>query len=250
MIVTVDHFYDTIGGGHLEFKAIAFAREQLLNKVSSQQIEHFSLGANLGQCCGGSVSLLFETIVQNQLQLDVYGAGHVAQALIPMLAGLPVSVRWIDSREELFPKQIPANVEVFIEAYPEDCVSTAKPNTANVILTHNHQLDFSLCEKILKREDASFLGVIGSKTKAKRFQMRLSHKEFTPQQISNLTCPIGLLEIKGKRPSEVAVSICAQLIGLYQTELPSPIRQGIQWKEIKNILVEEPGSMTKVEEEQ
>ncbi|MFP5304158.1 XdhC family protein, partial [Cobetia sp. SIMBA_158] len=67
-----------------------------------------------------------------------------------------------------------------------------------LILTHNHQLDFALTQAIIKRADANWLGVIGSDTKAKRFKQRLAHRNFTTEQINQMTCPVGLENVTGK----------------------------------------------------
>lgn len=66
MLVCTDDCHGTIGGGHLEYKAIALAREQLASGNDSTSAEpclrRFPLGASLGQCCGGLVHLLFEPL--------------------------------------------------------------------------------------------------------------------------------------------------------------------------------------------
>ena len=111
MVVSRERLYDTIGGGHLEYKAQAIAREMLENRVRDTRLERFSLGASLGQCCGGATVLLFEPMGQPQAHIAVFGAGHVGRALVPLLASLPCKVRWIDSRESEFPAHIPAGVE-------------------------------------------------------------------------------------------------------------------------------------------
>lgn len=236
MVVTADSIYDTVGGGHLEFLIIETARDMLSGQGDAQRLEHFPLGASLGQCCGGSVSVLFERMTHDALAIDVYGAGHVANQLIPLLGQLPVTVRWIDSRAELFPAQLPQNVTVVIDDEPEQQVRHALPGTAFIVLTHNHQLDFALTEKILKRDDAAFLGVIGSQTKAKRFRLRLQHKQFPAERIEFMTCPVGLPSVTGKLPMEVAVSICGQLIALYQQGAHKRLRQGLPWKTLKTEL--------------
>ncbi len=61
MLVTADDVIGTIGGGHLEFKAIGIARDMLAEGTASN-VQRFPLGASLGQCCGGLVNLLFETV--------------------------------------------------------------------------------------------------------------------------------------------------------------------------------------------
>lgn len=246
MVVTAEDIYDTVGGGHLEFSIIEQARAQLSEGKSEQTLKHFPLGASLGQCCGGSVSVLFECFVPQTLAVDVYGAGHVGHALIQLLGALPVRVRWIDARAELFPESVPANVERVVEATTEDAVDDARPGTASLVLTHNHQLDFAIVEKVLRRNDAAFLGVIGSETKAKRFRMRLAHKGVSDERIDRMTCPVGLTDIPGKRPMEVAISIAGQVIQLYQTGPSSAPRDGLQWRELRDALQTEKPNVAEV----
>lgn len=59
MIVTADTAKGTIGGGHLEQKAIELAREWLRLGKATATSRHYPLGPALGQCCGGAVDLLF-----------------------------------------------------------------------------------------------------------------------------------------------------------------------------------------------
>ena len=239
MVVSENNIYATIGGGHLEFKAIKHARQLITQGETCQLVENFQLGASLGQCCGGQVLVLFEVFASDNMHLDVYGAGHVAQALIPMLGQLPIRVRWIDSRAELFPEHIPSNVQKVLDEAPVDQVKNAAKNTASLILTHNHQLDFSLTQAIIKRADSLWLGVIGSETKAKKFQYRLSQRGFTDAQVQTMVCPVGLKEVSGKLPMEVAISIAGQMIELYQSvQVGLPKQQGKEWKTLQSNLVQ------------
>jgi len=244
MVITDEHIYDTLGGGHLEFKVIEKSRTLLANGESAQTAEQFHLGATLGQCCGGAAVVMFEAMICQRIRLDIYGAGHVAQALIPILAQLPIQIRWIDNRADVFPEMIPSNVLKVVEEEPIHAVSNAHTNSAFLILTHNHQLDFDLTQAILKRDDALWLGVIGSQTKAKRFQHRLAHRDFSQQSIEKMICPVGLENVTGKLPMEVAVSIAGQIIALYQdlskSQRSEPLknskRQGLQWQDLKQAL--------------
>jgi xanthine dehydrogenase accessory factor len=215
MVVTGEAQYDTIGGGHLEFDAIKTAREYLLQGKQSQHIVSYPLSSKLGQCCGGAVKLLFEVYVNHQQHIAIFGAGHVASALVPILAQLPLQISWIDSRQQLFDEQtltFPANVKCIVNDDPVDEISRFTEHTWVLILTHNHQLDYTLAEAFLKQGKTGFLGMIGSQTKAKRFQTRLQHRGFTPKQIEQLDSPIGDTSIPGKLPIEVAISISAQII--------------------------------------
>ncbi|MFX9684441.1 XdhC family protein, partial [Acinetobacter baumannii] len=86
-----------------------------------------SLGASLGQCCGGATVLLFEPMGQPQAHIAVFGAGHVGRALVPLLASLPCRVRWIDSREHEFPALLPDGVEKVVNDEVLDEVERMPP---------------------------------------------------------------------------------------------------------------------------
>ena len=219
MLVTSSGIVDSIGGGHLEFMAIERARTLLKAGTDQQHIEDFALGAKLGQCCGGRVSLLFECFAHTAAQVVVFGAGHVARALIPLLAQLPVNVRWVDSRSHEFPDAVPANCEKIIADNVVDEVADLPSHAYVIVMTHEHPLDYGIAEAVLKRGDACYLGVIGSVTKARRFKMRLAHRGFSEDNIAQMHCPIGLQSVPGKRPMEIAVSIAAELISTYHGDI-------------------------------
>ena len=117
MAVFADDVVGTIGGGHLEWQALAEARSRLAGEPGPASLR-YALGASLGQCCGGEVWLQFERLRPADLatvrerfeqqrrawaRVALFGAGHVGRALVQVLAPLPVLVHWIDSREAIFP---------------------------------------------------------------------------------------------------------------------------------------------------
>lgn len=217
MVVTDAQSIDTIGGGHLEFDAIKTAREMLSGgsrskESASTEIRSYPLSSMLGQCCGGAVKVLFEVCNRHAQHIAIFGAGHVAKALVPILAQLPLRISWIDSREDLFSHPLPANVKMVVEEAPETEVRGLEENTWLVILTHDHQLDYRITEQALKYPALPFVGLIGSQTKAKRFITKLEHRGFNESDLARLATPIGDTSIPGKRPIEVAVSIASQII--------------------------------------
>ena len=234
MVITASDEFDTLGGGHLEFSVTQKARDLMAGGVAGNQVEHFPLGATLGQCCGGSVTVLMESFVQQGMNLTVFGAGHVAKSLMTILGGLPGQVRWVDSRSEMFPESVPSNVQVLNLEHPQDIIEILPANSQILILTHNHQLDFDLVELAVKRGDFSYLGCIGSDTKAERFQMRLKHRGFNEEQVDSLICPVGNQDIPGKLPMEVAVSMCGELIAHLHQYDEKVLRQGVSWKQMKS----------------
>jgi len=215
LLVTEDQQFDSIGGGHLEYKAIAQARLMMTQEHLTAIID-YPLGASLGQCCGGKVSLMFEVFKATKMPVVVFGAGHVGRALVPLLAQLPVQVTWVDSRYDMLPKELPHGVVGMQEEHPQDYVTDCVANSCYLVMTHHHGVDLALTEAILKRGDAYYLGVIGSVTKGRKFRQRLAAKDYSVNSISHLNCPMGKAGISGKQPMEVAIAIAAQVMDLYQ----------------------------------
>ncbi len=229
MLVGIDRCEGTIGGGHLELKAIAQAREMLESADPRPQTAHYPLGPALGQCCGGTVTLAFLLLDDAALQawpptaprfhLQLYGAGHVGRAIARALAPLHVVVDWIDEREEEFPQRFfehgapwPAHIRKLCVDAVEAEVRHAPPGAFFLVLTHQHDLDMRITEAVLKRGDFAFLGLIGSKTKKQRFIHRFEQRGIAPELIGRMTCPIGVPGIAGKEPEVIAVAVVAQLM--------------------------------------
>ncbi|MFV3075310.1 xanthine dehydrogenase accessory protein XdhC [Niveispirillum fermenti] len=216
MLVTADGLAGTIGGGALEFTAIETARALLDGDVTELRTETYPLGPRLGQCCGGRVSLLYEPLYPPRLRIGLFGAGHVAKALVTLLGTLPARVTWVDSRPDLFPATVPANVTACVAAAPE---SLLVPGFSHIlIMTHDHALDYRLTVAALRLSDQPFVGVIGSQTKRARFASRLA---VAGQDAARLVCPIGLPGLTGKHPGEIAVAVAAQILSSPQP-VPSP----------------------------
>ncbi|MEM1110461.1 MAG: xanthine dehydrogenase accessory protein XdhC [Pseudomonadota bacterium] len=212
MVFSREASYGSIGGGHLEYQAAAIAAELMGAPQEQQRLEYFPLGPKLGQCCGGSAHLLFESFKGAGLNIALFGAGHVGQALVPILAQLPCRIQWVDSRDAVEALDCPANVSALASEEPHKEVSAQPPATYYVIMTHNHQQDFDILRAVLRRGDAGYVGLIGSVTKWRRFQMRLEHHGHTEAEWQAVRCPVGLDAVPGKLPVEVAVSVAGEII--------------------------------------
>ncbi len=235
MVVTGDQTFDTIGGGKLEFLATQRARELLAEKKQIQQVHHFPLAAEATQCCGGSMTVLFEVFPGAAMNLVIFGAGHVANALIDIVSALDMHVTWVDSREELFPKNCAPSIKPVVVENPVEYLAQVEPDAYIVIITHDHALDYELTREILDRDAFAFLGLIGSDTKAARFRKRLKHDGFDEKTIARVHCPIGDLRLNGKLPMEVAVSIAAQLLSLPEAT-DRLAKRGLSWGDIKEVI--------------
>jgi xanthine dehydrogenase accessory factor len=248
--------YDTIGGGHLEHIAIKYAHNMLCDGEKShenaQHIEHFQLGSNLGQCCGGTATVLFESFIATGVNIMLFGAGHVGQALMPMLSALPCHITWVDSRASQFPDNTEQynHTNIVVSESPEDEVAAMPENSYFIVMTHNHQMDFDISQAILKRNDFTYLGLIASDTKWRRFQQRYKHRDIDPAAVARMHCPIGLPDVQGKLPMEVAVSVAGQIISIYQTEniaqkpQQKGSQQGIALNQVKHLLDNEHTNKT------
>lgn len=236
MLVTPEEAFGTIGGGHLELKAIATAHAMLAEMTGAMssdgqpapRSEHFALGPALGQCCGGAVTLGYALLDAKSMQrwseaapifhLQLYGAGHVGRAIATLLTTLDVSVDWIDEREDEFPHCTafatpwPAHIRRVCVDAVEGEVRVAPPGAFCLVLTHNHDLDMRITEAILRRADFGFLGLIGSKTKRARFVHRFEQRGIPIDAIRRMTCPIGVEGVAGKEPEVLAVAAVAQLL--------------------------------------
>jgi len=289
MIVTREHARHTIGGGHLEWKAIEIARQVLrdgMRMPHARRLERLALGPSLGQCCGGVVVLAFErldvgdlgwlaslakrlaagestvrtvsfgparenaasdavmlsapepgvdapdcllwdagdgallteTIAPNEFPVVLFGAGHVGAALVRVLGTLPCRVRWVDGRDAAFPARDAfaalgaPNVEIDAIDAPHEAIDAAPPGASFIVMTHDDSRDLALAERILRRGDYLFLGVIGSHTKRRQFEHLLAARGIDPMQIARMKCPLGVDGIVDKTPEVIAISAAAQLL--------------------------------------
>jgi xanthine dehydrogenase accessory factor len=218
----------TIGGGRLEWEAIAAARAALDSAAAFAPFHtRVALGPTLGQCCGGALTLRTEALGEEALAawadapplftLHLHGAGHVGRAIARLLATLPCRVAWIDERDDAFPPpgalggQAPHIERRTVEA-PEAEVALAAPGDFHLVLTHSHAHDLRIALAIARRADFGFFGLIGSKTKRAKFEARLEERGVPREVLARLVCPIGIEGIGGKAPEVIAVAVVAQLL--------------------------------------
>ena len=247
MAVTPQGFHGTIGGGTLEWKALATA-QAMLGKPQTVRTMVQSLGPELGQCCGGRVKLVFEAFTRANLSavrelaareeqgifevtnriagiplteqfgesnrnVVIFGAGHVGRALMLALAPLPFNVSIVDPRREQLPRVVPGNVSAS-SADPVSVAAEASSGTFVFVMSHSHTLDLAITDAALRNPRITRTGLIGSATKRARFEKRLRESGVDAARIAELICPIGIAGIHSKHPSAIAVSVAAQIVML------------------------------------
>ena len=320
-----ENSFGSIGGGNLEFKSLAFAKEMLGQKMNTRQLVKYPLGATLGQCCGGYVKVLFESFIDDDeglshnnswieqvsmlykkgedfilatiididkknhsstqkciytinnfysslsnkklsnfieesasnlmqsaqsptivefeddsetkaqvllekvnssevLPVVVFGAGHISRALMPIIINLPIKLYWIDDRQEQFDQYVGDTSQINIIC---DDFLTSMADLPNeiytLVITYSHQIDFEICEKMIIQNNFSYLGMIGSSIKGRKFRDRFAQKNYSKDVIDKFTCPIGEKQKLLKSPTSIAITIAMDLINFIENKKQSEL---------------------------
>lgn len=207
----------TIGGGKVEKEAISYAQTLLSDISSVSHLKKFHLTKDLKMACGGEMTIFFEVVRNNRWNIAIFGAGHVSQKLVRVLKTLNCHIHCFDSREEWLEKlpkskkiskyliaMNPEKVESFQHQLPVNCFY--------LVMTHSQHIDFQIAKKIVNKDsDIQYLGIMGSKSKAKNLKDKLLKLGVSEKIVSNIYSPVGLA-IGDNTPSEIAISITAQLL--------------------------------------
>jgi xanthine dehydrogenase accessory factor len=206
----------TVGGGRVEHKAIEHARQMLAqpaNRTPPNELIEWNLKRDVGMTCGGTVKLFFETYNHGDWRIAVFGAGHVACAVVQCLGQLDCHVTCIDPRSEWLDRIPPSpRLSKVCCGQPHTMVAELPRDCFVVCMTMGHATDRPILEEIF-RQDRSFpfLGVIGSKAKRAVLLKELADAGIPSDLAATFQCPIGL-DIGTNQPGEIAVSVVAQLI--------------------------------------
>jgi len=216
----------TVGGGDIERAATATAVD-MLRRSRPHHHETFELSADrpegstpTSMICGGSASVFFE-LFPARLRAALFGGGHVAQALAPLLVKAGYAVEIHDNRPAYAtPERYPAEAQIRTGDYEVLASEVALDDrTACFIFTHGHAHDGAVLEALLRREDdgarPAYIGMIGSSKKIAQAFARLVEQGLPAERLERVYAPIGL-DIGGDSPFEIAISICAELQALRQ----------------------------------
>ena len=229
MLIAAEGSFGTIGGGQLEYLSIQRARQVLRDGLSGDTLD-IPLGPEIGQCCGGRVEVRLRAVdtalaarLVARLEAEaaafphvyVFGAGHVGHALARALGLLPLTAHVVDTRPDEL-SGLPANVETRAVALPEAVVRAAPPGSSYVILTHDHALDFLIALEALRRTDAPYVGMVGSRTKRAKFRSWYLAEGGDQAALDRLVLPIGGTAyprgLGDKRPEVIAALAAAEIM--------------------------------------
>lgn len=142
----------------------------------------------------------------------VFGAGHVAKELVPLLCHVGFRCAVFDDRKEFADAAVFPMAELVKQVdfcrLAEAC--TLRETDYAVVMTRGHEHDAN-CERFLLHTPVGYIGIMGSRNKAKMARQVLLAEGYTDEQLARITTPVGL-QIGSETPAEIAVSIAAQLI--------------------------------------
>lgn len=197
-VITADDVFGDTGSAAPDI--VAKARQGLEARRTAHRIDNW----------------FFEDIVGTDLNIAVFGAGHVGSAVVQSLSALDCNVRWIDGRRNIF-RGTPSNARAVETSDPALEVAAMPPRSCYLIMTHSHALDFDICDRVLRRGDAIYCGLIGSLSKRRRFEKRYRSQGMQERDLERLVCPIGVAGISGKKPAEIAVAAAAEVLQAYES---------------------------------
>jgi xanthine dehydrogenase accessory factor len=146
----------------------------------------------------------------------LFGGGHVGHAIVRALSPLPVRVHWVDSRDEVFPTDLPRWIDTEHSAPVEAAVADLAAQSRVLIMSFSHAEDLDIVAACLQRQreraDLPFIGLIGSKSKWASFRHRLEARGFSEAELAHVTSPIGVAGVVGKEPEVIAAAVAAQLM--------------------------------------
>jgi len=214
MIVTSGgRHWGTVGGGKVETKAIAEAQKMLAGTGHrATQFVAWNLNKDVGMTCGGIVKLYFEAHNFGRWNIVVFGAGHVANALLTLLVHFDCHIFCIDQRQEWIDRlPVSDKLEAIVAADMPGMVSALPDDSFVVLMTMGHTTDKPILLEILRTRRFPYLGAIGSHSKAIVLRRDMAEAGLSPDLQEAFICPMGL-EVGTRHPYEIAVSIIAQML--------------------------------------
>lgn len=213
MLVTPDGLhYGTVGGGKIEKRCLDEAMSMLAEGSENTRFYQWQLNKDIGMTCGGMVKVFFETFNVSTWKIVIFGAGHVANALIELLVKLDCRITCIDPRKEWLDKLPDApHLERRIVADMPTAVASIPSDAFVILMSSGHSTDKPVLLEILRTRQFPFLGVIGSRAKANTLRKDVREAGLPEEATEKFHCPVGL-PIGTNHPQEIAVSVAAQLL--------------------------------------
>jgi len=210
-------FEGTVGGGNLELKVLEKCKE--IHQTKTNVLLEYKLTENadgIGMQCGGTAKIFLEYFSTTR-KVYIFGAGHLGRSVVPILKSIGFYTVVIDSREEFAnSEKIPEADEVIATDY-DTFIENFHPteNDSVVIFTHGHTYDYAILDALCKKNiNVKYLGMIGSKLKAKAALDKIKKQNYAGKLIEKVFTPIGL-NIAKTTTQEISISIVSEILAVY-----------------------------------
>jgi xanthine dehydrogenase accessory factor len=152
--------------------------------------------------------------------LLIIGAGEIATSLTRMARELDMRTVVIDGRDRYATRERFPDAEEIRVGMPSEIVASYRmgPQVAAVLVAHDYKYELPVLRALL-RSSVGYLGMLGSRKRGAAMRDLLRAEGFTDDELARVRTPIGL-DIGGKAPAEVAVSILAEIIAARSGKLP------------------------------
>ena len=204
----------TVGGGCTE----ADVRRLALEAIATDRTVRTSFritaatASETGLLCGGEFEVYIEPI--GNPTVYIFGAGHIAGCLAPLLSNIEYRTVVVDDRETYAdPKRFPTADSVLVRDFSNAFEGfSIGPQSYVVVVTRGHHHDETVLEQAVAT-DAGYIGIIGSRGKIGAILKNLRGRGVDKGVLESVRGPIGL-DIGSKTPQEIAISIAAELIAV------------------------------------
>ena len=171
--------------------------------------------AQAGFSCSGEMTVFIEVCRNDALKLIVVGGGHVGNAVIRTAKAVGFHTTLLDTRGEDVIGDSIRMADRFIHVDSFDQVEQADlpAGASYVVSTYGHMVDGAALGGVLRRGDAAYVGMLGSRQKIQAIFGKLSDAGIQQEVLDTVHTPIGL-DLGGETPAEIALAVVAEILAV------------------------------------
>lgn len=198
----------TVGGGAAEAYAVSEAVRMITSGTGGSI--SYAIRFDNGHASDGKVEF-FVDVISSVQKLILFGGGHVGHAIAELAAEVGFEVELVETRPEFATtERFPMASHIHVAPTINESLSKLHITPDTAIVVASHAVDYEICLKVLA-SDARYIGMLGSKEKAKELHGKLLESGIPLFQIDRLYTPIGL-DIGTETPRQIAVAVVAEIM--------------------------------------
>jgi xanthine dehydrogenase accessory factor len=195
--------HGTLGDSTVNERAASIAGEVMIGGSRIAPIEH-----------GGASRQYFFDRQSPPTTVVIVGAGQIAMSLTRMARELDMRTIVVDGRERYATRERFPDADEIRVGMPSEIVASIAPSkrVAVVLIAHDYKYELPVLRALL-RSSVGYIGMLGSRKRGDAVRALLLEEGFTEAELARIHTPIGL-DIGGKSPPEVAISILGELVAV------------------------------------